>query len=70
MSMNGIAPFRIDPKTGAAASTGTAFDLPAMCIVLALTALLVRGVKESSRSIPNTRIQFNSISLCLRMNDW
>lgn len=42
------APFDYFPETGRLASTGTLLDLPAIIITIIVTALLVKGVKESA----------------------
>jgi len=42
------APFDFDPALGRMVATGTVFDLPAILITLGITALLVRGIKESA----------------------
>ncbi len=42
------APFDYDPGVGAFASTGSVIDLPAVLIALAVTAVLVKGIKESA----------------------
>jgi len=43
------SPWRYDPATGALVSTGSLLNLPAALVVLAVTAILVRGIRESSR---------------------
>jgi APA family basic amino acid/polyamine antiporter len=43
-----LAPFDYFPDRGVIATTGTAFDLPAMVIVALITILLVKGIKESA----------------------
>ncbi len=42
------APFDYDPATGHLATTGTWFDLPAIVITFIITAILVKGIKESA----------------------
>lgn len=42
------APFDYDPKLGHFTSTGSAFDLPAIIIVALVTAILVKGIRESA----------------------
>ncbi|HAH07734.1 MAG TPA: amino acid permease, partial [Elusimicrobia bacterium] len=42
------APFDLDPALGKMVATGTVCDLPAILITLGLTAILVRGIKESA----------------------
>ncbi len=42
------APFDYDPVTGHLATTGRWMDLPAIIIALIVTALLVKGIKESA----------------------
>jgi APA family basic amino acid/polyamine antiporter len=42
------APFDYDLSTGHLASTGTWFDLPAIVITFIITAILVKGIKESA----------------------
>jgi APA family basic amino acid/polyamine antiporter len=42
------APFDYDLATGHLASTGTWFDLPAIVITFIITAILVKGIKESA----------------------
>jgi APA family basic amino acid/polyamine antiporter len=42
------APFNYDPATGQLAATGTVIDLPAVIIALVVTAILVKGIKESA----------------------
>lgn len=43
------APWAVDPKTGSLVSTGAAFDLISMIGVVIVTAVLVKGIKESAR---------------------
>ncbi len=45
----GNTPFDLNPQTGRAVSSGAWLDLPALLVVLAYTALLVRGVQTSIR---------------------
>ena len=45
----GNAPFDLSPQTGLAAASGAWLDLPALLVVLAYTAVLVRGVQTSIR---------------------
>ncbi len=42
------APFDYDPHLGRIVSTGTILDLPAIVITLILTAILVKGIRESA----------------------
>ena len=42
------APFDFDPVSGTLAATGTAFDLPAIVITAIITAILVKGIRESA----------------------
>jgi len=42
------APFDFNPATGHLATTGTWFDLPAIVITFIITAILVKGIKESA----------------------
>lgn len=44
------APLAFDPKTTRFSSTKSIINLPAILIVLLLTAILVRGIKESARA--------------------
>ncbi len=41
------SPFDFDPATGLLHSTGTIIDLPAIIITVIITAVLVKGIKES-----------------------
>ena len=43
------APFDLNPQTGRASASGAWLDLPALLVVLAYTAVLVRGVQVSVR---------------------
>ncbi len=43
------APLDFDPATGLLSLTGAWFDLPAVLIALAVTVVLVKGIKESAR---------------------
>jgi APA family basic amino acid/polyamine antiporter len=43
------APFDFSPETGRLLATGTMFDFPAIAIAVLLSALLVVGIKESTR---------------------
>ncbi len=43
-----LAPFDYDPIAGQLVSTGSTIDLPAVLIALAVTAILVKGIKESA----------------------
>jgi len=43
-----LAPFDFDPLTGDFMSTGRIFDLPAIVIALLVTAILVKGIRESA----------------------
>ncbi len=42
------APFDFDLQTGLLLRTGTLFDLPAVLICIAITAILVKGIRESA----------------------
>jgi APA family basic amino acid/polyamine antiporter len=42
------APLDFDPATGLLSSTGAMFDLPAVVITVIVTAILVKGIKEST----------------------
>lgn len=42
------APLDFDPVTGSLVLTGSMFDLPAVLIALAVTAVLVKGIRESA----------------------
>ena len=42
------APFDFDPASGLLVSTGTMFDLPAVLITVLVTAILVKGIRESA----------------------
>jgi APA family basic amino acid/polyamine antiporter len=42
------SPFDFNPGTGLLSSTGTILDLPAIIITIIITALLVKGIKESA----------------------
>ncbi|RXK88195.1 amino acid permease [Chlorobaculum sp. 24CR] len=42
------APLDFDPVTGSLVLTGSMFDLPAVVIALAVTAVLVKGIRESA----------------------
>lgn len=42
------APFDFNPDSGLLASTGTVIDLPAVIIALIVTAILVKGIRESA----------------------
>jgi APA family basic amino acid/polyamine antiporter len=42
------APFDYDPSVGHFVSTGTIFDLPAILITFVITAILVKGIRESA----------------------
>lgn len=42
------APLDFDPATGLLSSTGSLFDLPAVLIALAVTVILVKGIRESA----------------------
>jgi APA family basic amino acid/polyamine antiporter len=42
------APFDYDPKLGHFVSTGTVLDLPALIITILVTAILVKGIRESA----------------------
>lgn len=42
------APFDFDPASGLLSLTGSAFDLPAVVIAFIITAILVKGIRESA----------------------
>src|SRR5436309_6692002 len=42
------APFDFDPATGTLSSTGKLIDLPALVITAVVTAILVKGIRESA----------------------
>ncbi|MCU0242463.1 MAG: amino acid permease, partial [Vicinamibacteria bacterium] len=42
------APFDYDPKLGHFVTTGSYFDLPACLVAIAITVILVRGIRESA----------------------
>jgi basic amino acid/polyamine antiporter, APA family len=44
----GLAPFDYDPTLGHFVSTGAIFDVPAVLIALAVTLILVKGIRESA----------------------
>jgi APA family basic amino acid/polyamine antiporter len=44
------APLAFDPKTDRFSTTNSIINLPAVLIVLLLTAILIRGIKESARA--------------------
>jgi APA family basic amino acid/polyamine antiporter len=44
----GFAPFDYDPSLGRFVSTGAVVDLPAILIALIITAILVKGIRESA----------------------
>ena len=43
-----LAPFDYDPKLGHFVATGTIFDVPALVITFIITAILVKGIRESA----------------------
>ena len=43
-----LAPFDYDPKLGHFVATGTVFDVPALVITFVITAILVKGIRESA----------------------
>ncbi len=45
----GSAPFDFDPGTGRFFATGAYFDVPAIVITAIITAILVKGIRESAR---------------------
>jgi APA family basic amino acid/polyamine antiporter len=53
------APFDFNPATGALATTGKWFDLPAVIISLIITVILVKGIRESAG--------FNAIMVLLKV---
>ncbi len=52
-------PFDYDPKTGKLTTTGAWFNLPAVLITLAISAVLVRGIRESTT--------FNSVMVIIKL---
>jgi APA family basic amino acid/polyamine antiporter len=44
-----MAPFDFDPQLGAWIATGAVMNVPALLVVLAITAILVVGIRESAR---------------------
>lgn len=54
------APFDIDVATGRLASTGAWLDLPAVLITFAITAVLVKGIREST--------SFNAIMVIIKLS--
>ena len=54
-----LAPFDFDPQLGAWISTGAVMNVPALLVVLAITAILVVGIRESAR--------FNSAMVVLKL---
>ncbi|HEY8130494.1 MAG TPA: amino acid permease [Thermoanaerobaculia bacterium] len=42
------SPWRYDVTTGAFVSTGSLINLPAICVVIIITAILVKGIQESA----------------------
>ena len=57
------APFSFNPQTGAWARTGALFNLPAALVILLITYVLVRGIRESATV--NSIIVFLKISIIL-----
>ncbi len=57
------APFAFDPQTGVWSRTGAVLNLPAALIIALITALLVRGIRESATV--NSVIVFLKISVIL-----
>ncbi len=57
------APFAFDPQTGIWSRTGAVLNLPAALIIALITALLVRGIRESATV--NSVIVFLKISVIL-----
>jgi APA family basic amino acid/polyamine antiporter len=57
------APFAFDPQTGIWSRTGAVLNLPAALIIALITALLVRGIRESATV--NSIIVFLKISVIL-----
>jgi APA family basic amino acid/polyamine antiporter len=53
------SPFDYDPATGDLVATGSALDLPALVIALVLTAVLVRGIRESA--------SFNAVMVIIKV---
>jgi len=53
------APFDYDPKLGHFVSTGGGVDLPAILVALAITWILVRGIKES--------VSFNAVMVGVKL---
>lgn len=44
----GLAPFDYDPAVGRFVSTGAMIDVPAMIVTVVVTAILVKGIRESA----------------------
>ncbi|MGB8960106.1 MAG: amino acid permease, partial [Candidatus Aminicenantales bacterium] len=57
------APFAFDPQTGVWSRTGAVLNLPAALIIVLITGLLVRGIRESATV--NSVIVFLKISVIL-----
>jgi APA family basic amino acid/polyamine antiporter len=57
------APWEFDEDTGDIRGTGSAFDLPAVLITIAVTAVLIKGIKEST--MMNTAIVVIKIGVIL-----
>ncbi len=57
------APFDFSPETGRLLLTGTMIDLPAIVIAVLLTAILVIGIRESTRV--NTAVVILKVSIVL-----
>ncbi|MEW5765923.1 MAG: amino acid permease [Acidobacteriota bacterium] len=55
----GYAPFDYDPSTGHFVATGTYVDLPAMAVAFAMTAVLVKGIRESA--------SFNTVMVAVKL---
>ncbi|MCU0846891.1 MAG: amino acid permease [Spirochaetes bacterium] len=53
------APFDFDVKTGLMTETGSVMDLPAIIIALIITAILVKGIRESAR--------FNAVMVAIKL---
>ncbi|MFH1263999.1 MAG: amino acid permease [Pseudomonadota bacterium] len=53
------APFDFNPELGRLVATGTVFDLPAVLIAFAITAILVKGIKES--------VRFNAVIVMIKL---
>jgi basic amino acid/polyamine antiporter, APA family len=53
------APFDFDPQLGHIAATGSVIDLPALLVAVALTVILVLGIRES--------VRFNTLMVAIKV---